>query len=176
LNELTDKHAELTRRVAVKIAEQQELLGREARYQHSTQEIGRLVGQLQSPATEELFKLRAQVSSQLKSLVETLLIAPLGDRPRMRKSIDRLKALTIEGEADDVIAYIKQQAAHPDQSRRYFAVGFRDGNVRIVFPSDDDPLRYQQQIVGKERLSLIGADGQTEHLGDNGIPIEALLE
>jgi len=71
---------------------------------------------------------------------------------------------------------MEQQAAHPDQSRRYFAVGFRDGNVRIVFPSDDDPLRYRQQIVGKERLSLIGADGQTEHLGDNGIPIEALLE
>jgi DNA invertase Pin-like site-specific DNA recombinase len=176
LNELTDKHAELTRRVAVKTAEQQELLSRETRYQRSTQEIGRLVGQLQSPATEELFKLRAQVSSQLKSLVETLLIAPLGDRPRMRKSIDRLKDSTIEGEVDDVIAYMEQQAAHPDQSRRYFAVGFRDGNVRIVFPSDDDPLRYQQQIVGKERLSLIGAEGQTMDLGENGIPIEALLE
>jgi hypothetical protein len=94
----------------------------------------------------------------------------------MRKSIDRLKDSTIEGEVDDVIAYMEQQAAHPDQSRRYFAVGFRDGNVRIVFPSDDDPLRYQQQIVGKERLSLIGAEGQTMDLGENGIPIEALLE
>ena len=176
LNELTDKHAELKRRVAVKTAEQQELLGRETRYQRSTQEIRRLVEQLQSPATEELFKLRAQVSSQLKSLVETLLIAPLGDKPRMRKSIDRLKPSTFEGEANDVIAYMEQQATHLDQSRRYFAVGFRDGNVRIVFPSDDDPLRYQQQIIGKERLSLIGAEGQREDLGDNGIPIESLLD
>jgi len=132
------------------------------------------VERLQSPAIEELFKLRAQIASQLKVLIETLLVASLGDRPRMQKSIDQLKGMAA-GEADDVIAHMEQQAAHPDQSRRYFAVGFRDSNVRIVFPEVDDPLRYQQQIVGKKRLSMIGAEGQTEDLGDNGVPMGALI-
>jgi hypothetical protein len=108
------------------------------------------VERLQSPATEELFKLRAQIASQLKALIEALLIASLGDRPRMQKSIDQLRA-TAAGEADDVITHMEQQAAHPDQSRRYFSVGFRDSNARIVFPEVDDPLRYQQQIVARHR-------------------------
>ena len=48
---------------------------------------------------------------------------------------------------DGVIAHMEQIAAHPDQSRRYFAVGFRDAAVRAVFPSYGDPLQYQQQVV-----------------------------
>jgi hypothetical protein len=41
-------------------------------------------------------------------------------------------------------------AAHPRHSRRYFTVGFRDSNVRVVYPDDDEPLRYQQQIIASE--------------------------
>jgi hypothetical protein len=43
---------------------------------------------------------------------------------------------------------MEQLAAHPDQSRRYFVVGFRDSNVRIVFPNDDDP----SDVDAKERM------------------------
>ena len=32
----------------------------------------------------------------------------------------------------------------------HLSVGFRDGNVRVVYPDDDDPLRYHQQIIASE--------------------------
>jgi hypothetical protein len=54
-----------------------------------------------------------------------------------------------------VIAYMEQLAAHPDQSRRYFAVGFRDSDVRIVFPSEDDPLQYRQQAIARKQSMQI---------------------
>jgi hypothetical protein len=36
-------------------------------------------------------------------------------------------------DAGEVIVHMEQMAAHPDRSRSYFAVGFRDSKVRIVF-------------------------------------------
>ena len=65
-----------------------------------------------------------------------------------------------------MVTYMEQLAAHPDQSRRYFAVGFRDSNVRIVFPNDDDPLQYQQQIVADHpwRLNVLSPDGSSQFL------------
>jgi hypothetical protein len=57
------------------------------------------------------------------------------------------------------MAHMEQRAAHPEQSKRYFSVAFRDSAVRIVFPDADDPLRYQQQIVaGGGLIDVI--DGQ----------------
>ena len=51
-----------------------------------------------------------------------------------------------------MITHMERQAAHSDQSRRCFAVGFRDSNVRIVFPEVDDPLgigsRSSQGVAG----------------------------
>jgi DNA invertase Pin-like site-specific DNA recombinase len=146
LNELTDQRSSLRERLASKEAEQREFNARDSRFYASREEITELVKKLQMPASEELYKLRAQIASRLKVLVETLLVAPLGAQPTMKRSIDQLQQMT-SGEADDVIAHMQQMAAHPDQSRRYFAVGFREATVRIVFPSYGDPLRFEQQVV-----------------------------
>lgn len=134
LNELEQRRSKLSKSIDAKSTEQQDLLSRELRYRHSKEEIRQLVDRLQSPANEELFKLRAQIASQLKVLVETLSVGSLGEQPRMRASIEHLRK-TSGPEADDVVTYMEQLAAHPDQSRRYFALGFRDSNVRIVFPT-----------------------------------------
>jgi hypothetical protein len=52
--------------------------------------------------------------------------------------------------------------ASPNQARRYFAVGLRDNKVRIVFPAENDPLCFEQQIVigqhpfeGEERAFVL---------------------
>jgi hypothetical protein len=150
LNDLESRRVELTKSFSLKSNEQQDLLSQEKTYRRSKEEIKQLVERLQSPANEELFKLRAQIASQLRVLVETLSVGSLGEKPRMQKSIDYLKSTNAQG-AGDVIAYIEQRAAHPDQSRRYFSVGFRDSDVRVVFPSDDDPLEYRQQIVMRKK-------------------------
>ena len=132
-----------------KSAEREELVSRQVRYSRSKEEIRLLVERLQRPANEELFKLRAQIASQLKILVETLLVGSLGERPRMLATIEKLRN-TPGWESQEVISYMEKGAALPEQSRRFFAVGFRDSNVRAVYPDDDDPLRYQQQIVASE--------------------------
>jgi hypothetical protein len=146
LNELNQRQTDLNQRLRAKESERRDFLSRESRFYNSKDEIKQLVDQLQSPATDELFKLRAQIASRLKILIETLLVGSIGERPRMQKVIDQLRS-EADGNWHDVIAHMEEKAAHPDQSRRFFAVGFRDSNVRIVFPENDEPLRYQQQIV-----------------------------
>jgi hypothetical protein len=147
LNELQDRKAALSKGVEAKSAEQKELLAREARYRQSKDEIRQLVQRLQGPADEETFKLRAQIASQLKALVQTLSVASLGTKPRLEASIECLRGIVGK---EGAITHMSRAAAHPDSSRRYFAVGFRDGNVRVVYPNADDPLRFVQQITASD--------------------------
>ena len=52
--------------------------------------------------------------------------------------------------------------------RRYFAAQFRDRTVRLVFPLDDDPLRFEEQRYSDERgTMLIKPDGIEELLMKN---------
>jgi hypothetical protein len=88
-----------------------------------------------------------QVAPKLEVLVETLIVAPQGNRPKMEKTIEYMKSNAAEDV--DVIKHMTQLAAHTNQSRRYFALGFRDSDVRVVFPADNDPLRYEQQIIAR---------------------------
>ena len=52
-----------------------------------------------------------------------------------------------------MISHMEKVAALPEQSR-LFAVSFHDSNVRAVYPDNDDPLRYQQQIVASEAKGI----------------------
>src|ERR1700694_824417 len=145
LNGLVKRRAQL----AGDIENTHDLQSREARYRHSKEEIKQLVDRLQSPANQELFKLRAQIGSHLKVLVHTLSIGSVGIKPRLLASIDRLRR-SRDPRAEAAIAHLSLAAAHPHRSRRYFTVGFRDSNVRAVYPDDNDPLRYQLQIIASE--------------------------
>jgi hypothetical protein len=149
LNDLEKRRATLSEGIKLKSEEQQELLSREKSYVRSKEEIRQLVGQLQDSEIDELFKIRAQIASQLKVLVQTLSIASLGAKPRLLRSINQLRRSGKRG-ADDAMAHMGRAATHPQYSRRYFSVAFRDSNVRVVYPDDDDPLRYQQQIIASD--------------------------
>jgi hypothetical protein len=89
---------------------------------------------------------RSQIAARLKVLVETLLIAPLGERPAMMNRVEQFLELS-GGNTDEVGTHMQQLASHPDQSRRYFLVGFRDAAVRAVFPAYNDPLKFEQQLL-----------------------------
>lgn len=146
LRELTDRQSDLAHRLSAKEAEQLEFNARDSRFYSSREDIKNLVAELQKPASDETYKLRAQIAARLKVLVETLLVAPQGDLPKMKRNIEQLLELN-DSSVADVIAHMQQVAAHPDQSRRYFAVGFRDAAVRAVFPAYNDPLVFEQQVV-----------------------------
>lgn len=146
LNELAARQSDLKTRLEAKEAEKQEFDARESRFYTSREEIKDLVTRLQGAPTHELYKVRAQIVSRLKVLVETLLIAPAGELPKMKRRIEQLRQMS-DGPSDDVVAHVEQLAEQPDQSRRYFAIGFRNEAVRIVFPVYNDPLKFEQQIV-----------------------------
>ena len=67
--------------------------------------------------------------------------------PITGRNIEKLQEIT-NRETDDVVAHMQTVAAHPDQCRRYFAVGFRGAADRV--PTYGDPLSYEQQIVEEE--------------------------
>jgi DNA invertase Pin-like site-specific DNA recombinase len=149
LKSLEGRRNELNQQLAVKETELKELQSREASYRGSQEEIAELVLELQAPGNADLFKKRAQIASQLKVLVDTILIASVGDRARMQRSIDALRAIPDHG-SDDVLAYMEEMAAAPDQLRPYFAVSFRDKKFRLVYPTEDNPLQYEQQITSSD--------------------------
>jgi DNA invertase Pin-like site-specific DNA recombinase len=163
LNELESRRSELTKAVAAKRSELDELQSRQVQFSHSKSEIKALLDRLQSLDGGDTFELRAKIASQLRSLVDTLSVATVGERPRLAKLAEELRRSQGDG-AEDVISHIERQARHPDQSRRHFAVGFRDARVRIVFPDERDPLRYNQQILaGRDRgIELLDADSEVK--------------
>jgi hypothetical protein len=68
-------------------------------------------------------------------------------------------------EAGEVIAHIEARAAERDLARHYFAVGFRDGKVRIVSPADDDPLELKQRILANAKgIELFDTDADAAAL------------
>lgn len=145
LNELAKKREDLHGRIALTEARQAEIVSRSSQLYSSKQDLKDLIVQLQGPASNELFRVRTQIASRLKGLVDTLIVAPLGALPKMKKTIDELRTLK-DGPEHEVLAYLMQVAEHPEQTRRYFAVGFKDAAVRAVFPTYNDPLHYEIQI------------------------------
>jgi DNA invertase Pin-like site-specific DNA recombinase len=164
LNELERRRTHLAESVRAKTTEREEQLSRESRYRHSKQEIRALVDRLQRAGDEDLFALRARVASQLKSLIETLAVASVGERPRIASRVEQLRRSVGRG-AGDVIAHIEERAADPDQTRRYFAVGFRDGKVRMVSPKDDDPHELRQHVLANAKgIEFFDADADAAAL------------
>ncbi len=74
-------------------------------------------------------------------------MAPLGDRPKVEKTIAFLRE---QPGATDVVWHIGEKLAAGTDDVPYFAVGFRNGTVRGVYPSKDDPLEFRQQVVANE--------------------------
>lgn len=114
----------------------------------SKDEIKVLVQRLQAVDHPKLFELRAKIATHLKAMIETLTVAPQGRTLRITEIAGDLRA-KFGTEASEVADALERRAHTPEQSHRYFSVGFRDGRVRIVFPDVDDPLRYKQQVVAK---------------------------
>lgn len=156
LGELDARKKELSEQINVTSQERQEILSRAQRYRGSKEEIRQLVAKLQGPNDDDLFKLRAQIASQLKVLIDGVWVGSLGVKPRLLAAIERLQGDGPRRAKE--IAHMVRAAHLPDQSHRYFAVRFHDGSVRGVYPSDSDPLRLRQQIVATESLGFQVSD------------------
>lgn len=148
LRELQARKDELAAQIAESRKVLDEMESERQRVSQSRDEIKSLLHRLQNANQPDLFELRSKISSHFKSMIEILSVAPQGGQPRSTQIAEETRE-AFGAEAADVAAYIARRAASPQQSLRYFSVGFRDGRVRIVFPDAKDPLKYEQQIVGK---------------------------
>jgi DNA invertase Pin-like site-specific DNA recombinase len=145
LDELEQRQSRLRAQIEMKSAEQAELVGLGSRLDSSRSEIRTLVKRLQGPTTDELYKIRVQIASRLKVLVQTLLIAPLGDRPKTLKVIEKLESDN-DPSLREIIEHLRSTSEHIDRSMRFFTVGFHGGEVRAVYPDKKDALSSIKQL------------------------------
>jgi DNA invertase Pin-like site-specific DNA recombinase len=118
----------------------------------SIQDVKELIRRVQSSDEgEDTYKLRASVAARLRSIVDTVLLAPLGNAPSTRKAIEFLK----EQEHPDAEAVIKHLEDTIFDERRYFVVVLKDGSMRAVFPDPEDPTRFSVQVTSSAEAGLV---------------------
>lgn len=149
LQEMQLRKETLAASIAASRATLEEMQSRQHRAAESRDEIKSLVSRLRDANDPDLFDLRAKIASHLKAMIETLTVAPQGSRPRLTR-IAAETLIKFGKDGADVAHLLARRADQPEQAHRYFAVGLRDSRVRIVFPDDDEPLRYRQQIVATD--------------------------
>jgi DNA invertase Pin-like site-specific DNA recombinase len=177
LRDLEGRQKELTENLAEKRRALDGLAGRVSNFYESKREVRDFVERLQQqrpdqPETAELFKLRAQIAARLRTLVETLTVAPLGDRPKVERTIESIRDQT---DATDVVSYMEAHLADGTDDIPYFAVGFRNGTVRGVYPSKADPLDYRQQVVANSGgIRLLGESVDPDALELFNVSMEAV--
>ena len=115
-------------------------------FYESKEQLKALLDRLQQSEGEDVYKLRAQISSRLKSLVSEIFVAPLGSAPM------RGKAITLKGKR---IVVVEEQADCEAKHHRYFMVGFKDGTLRSVVPKENDPLEFEEQVVASKALGIL---------------------
>jgi DNA invertase Pin-like site-specific DNA recombinase len=176
LKELDAKRDRLNSELQVKKDELGQLSAQLSEFYGSKSQIHDLLARLQKQEGDEIYKLRAQISSKLKSLIETLLVAPLGDIPLLEKTIEFLSNTADAAATSAVIAHLKAQFENGLRSRRYFVIGFKSRTTRGVYPSAGDPLRFEEQILDTPEggLSRIIPEGEYTLFGPRPRPYSVL--
>jgi DNA invertase Pin-like site-specific DNA recombinase len=145
LNELEQRRNELT--ATIKQKERELLaLGSQVVGYETREQLRDLVERVRNGDTDEIYKLRSQVASKLRSIISTLFIASVGSGPLIEKA----KNFISNNEDDDVDLLIEYFAEAPEKHERYFSVTFKDRETRIVSPNPDDPLDYDEQVSTKD--------------------------
>ena len=163
LSELEQRRVEIERSLEQKREERFVLEFELKAVRQSQDDAKDMLEALNKTKGDELFKLRAKVADRIRTIATTVLVAPAGDVPRLHKVIQTLER-EAANEFQDVIDRLKTDMEDPKSHRRFFAVGFRNGTTRIVRPSDDDPLEFEEQLyadVSGIRLVDLSGDEQS---------------
>lgn len=148
LSEIAARSAELKALLKSNEDKRQNTEARRSRLTESRDEIRALVQRLQGETSDELYKLRAQIASRLRTLVVSLRIAPMGNVAPPSQELMATKLGEIFNRSDELITeFMTRVAEIPENTRRrYFSVRFENAANRIVYPRDNNPLRYEMQI------------------------------
>jgi hypothetical protein len=125
----------------------------------SARDVKQLIEKVQATdGDEDTYKFRAMIASRLRSVVDTILVAPRGSVPMTRRAI----ALLENQEHPDrpLIDHMRRMI----DARRYFNIAFSDGSMRAVYPHDDDPTKFTLQVTSSAEAGMIrhGPEGSEE--------------
>jgi len=150
LDELERRRAEIERALDQKRNERLALDAEMKSVQQSQDDVKEMLEALKTTQGDELYKLRAKIAGRIRTICTFVRVAPLGLAPQSKHAVDALQRQENKRFAS-VLTKLKQ---------RSFAVGFRDGTTRIVRPSDDDPLQFEEQVyVDSSGLKTIAPSG-----------------
>jgi DNA invertase Pin-like site-specific DNA recombinase len=148
---ISGKLRELEERQAVVEAELREKEAERAKASASTEPANEgalrsLIEKLQGVggANEDVFRLRSAISSRLRSLVSTILVAPNGHAPIVRRSMEVMRN---QPGTEDVIKHLQGISDSRYFALQYFIVQFTDGTARLVYPDPSDPLKVHHEIL-----------------------------
>jgi hypothetical protein len=117
------------------------------------EEIRSIVERLQDrKGGDDVYKLRSQVAMRLRSLVTVILVATIGRTPITKRAIELARS---DGGNEDVVRHLEDPAMSERDARRYFSVAFKDGMVRVIYPSRDDPMMFEEQLVSSDDEGLV---------------------
>ena len=136
-----------------------------AQFDESTGAIKELLDAFKAGTAEDIFRLRAQIASRIRSLVETIMIASVGSAPMVDELIELERSKHKLNKAK--LRTLEDALEKPDTNRRYISVRFKDGSVRIIVPSKDDPLLLEVHAFGKDQNTIVEIDakGRRRELG-----------
>jgi DNA invertase Pin-like site-specific DNA recombinase len=132
LNDLAAQQEQLETSIRQKEKESVALKSELAEFHRGKDQIKSLIEQVNG---KDSYVLRAQIAARIKSLISSLIIAPAGYQPTKKIDTDIINPL------------INKLPDEYKTRQRYFCVGFKDGIVQGVFPSDEDPLDFEQVII-----------------------------
>jgi len=173
LSELEAKKLDLQARAKEHDSQRQALTASSAVASERQTELRSTIALLQSQSGDEVYRLRAQISSILKQIIADLYVAPVGSAPNVERVLRTLQEEAGEGWSK-VAEYLRQSIATEANRSRYFCIGFKNGTVRAVYPDDKDALRYRQQIVSSQGELRRLVAGQSETIVATKVRLKGL--
>jgi DNA invertase Pin-like site-specific DNA recombinase len=114
--------------------------------QRGLDDVKPLIEQLRGPG-DEVYRTRSMIASRLRSIVETILVAPQGQAPLNQRAIEVARQ---HGDRA-VVDHLQRMT----DRRRYCVVVFKDGSMRAVYPSGADPMQFEEQVTSSKGDGLI---------------------
>jgi len=130
-----------------------------ATYYESRDQIKELINRVKTKSADN-YKTRAQIAARLKSLIDRIDVAVVGQAPSNKRIANFLETARDEAasspelqkDAAEVLDLHRSMIGE-SENLRYFLVWFKDGTTRFVWPSADDPLQFEQRMASSVMLA-----------------------
>jgi DNA invertase Pin-like site-specific DNA recombinase len=142
LNELDARRVELED----VIREKKDVLDEVRSEQRGFADVKPLIEHLRG-AGDEIYRTRSMIASRLRSIVETILVALQGDAHLTQRAMEVARQHGDQA----VVDHLERMT----DRRRYFIVVFKDGSMRAVYPSDNDPMQFDEQLTSSRETGMV---------------------